>query len=64
MEKLLKTKDVAELLQEKVSTVHRMRQAGEGPPYIKLRDNPRAAVRYRRRDVESWLETRMQTRTQ
>jgi len=35
-----------------VRTVQRMRAAGQGPKPIRVR----GAVRYRRRDVEAWLE--------
>lgn len=64
MEKLLKTEELAELIKVKPSTLCRWRQAGKGPAFIKMTDNPNGAVKYDPKDVEKWLESRKQTRTQ
>jgi excisionase family DNA binding protein len=49
---LLTVRQVADLLQVSVSTVERMTRRSEGPPSIKFG----RSRRYRRRDVEAWLE--------
>ncbi|HWT78644.1 MAG TPA: helix-turn-helix domain-containing protein [Candidatus Methylomirabilis sp.] len=45
-------KEVSELLRVPVATVYAWRHKGEGPPGIKVGRH----IRFRRRDVESWLD--------
>jgi len=49
---LLTPAEFADLIGVHTRTVQRMRAAGQGPKPIRVR----GAVRYRRRDVEAWLE--------
>lgn len=52
-EQLMTTKEVAAYLGMAVSTLLLYRATGEGPTYIKIL---RRLVRYRKADVDSWLE--------
>lgn len=52
MERLLSTEEVAEVLGGRPGRLRQWRYLGEGPRYLKVG----ATVRYRARDVESWLE--------
>ena len=54
-ERLLDTKALAAFLGVRVNFLAQARMAGDGPPFIKLRDGSRSAVRYRMTDVEKWL---------
>lgn len=49
---VLNEKEVAALLQMKVSTLRAWRLRGKGPAFLKLG----AAVRYRREDVEAFMD--------
>ncbi len=49
---LLNTKDLAELLSMKPSTIRYWRHIGEGPNYFKLGRTPR----YRLIDVMNWID--------
>jgi excisionase family DNA binding protein len=62
MAELINTKQVAELLMAKANTVEIWRCRGEGPPFIKVG----RSVRYRRSDVDAWLDkqTRQSTSEQ
>jgi hypothetical protein len=40
-------------------TLANMRCRGDGPTYLKLGDGRSAPVRYRRRDVAAWLDSRV-----
>lgn len=51
----LTVKQLAELLQVPVSTIYRWRHLGEGPRGIRVSGRH---VRYRRSDVEAFLEER------
>jgi excisionase family DNA binding protein len=53
VEELLTEKELASLLKVSARTLRAWRDAGEGPPAIKI---GRRAIRYRRSDVERWLE--------
>ena len=53
-ETLLNEHDVARITGLSVASVRRWRLLRQGPPYLKIG----SAVRYRRVDVASWLETR------
>jgi hypothetical protein len=48
--------DVAKAIQGKTSQVRRLRAAGDGPPYLKIRKN---LIRYRPQDVHEWLDSRL-----
>lgn len=52
MEKYLTTADVADALGLAERQVKRMRERGDGPPFSRIG----RAVRYRREDVEAWVE--------
>jgi predicted DNA-binding transcriptional regulator AlpA len=58
-EKLLTTKEIAELYSISISTLNslRSRKNKECPPYLKINHS----VRYRVRDFEEWLENMKQT---
>jgi hypothetical protein len=52
VEQLMSTDEVAEVLGRPPRTLRQWRYLGVGPKYLKVG----AAVRYRPRDVESWLK--------
>lgn len=56
MSQLMTVVEVAEYVRVSRQTVYRWRSVGEGPPWIKAG----GAVRYRREDVDAWLESRTQ----
>lgn len=56
MSELMTVDQVADYLQVSRWTVYRWRSLGEGPPSMKVG----GAVRYRRTDVDAWLEARTQ----
>lgn len=59
-EYLLTTRQVAHLLGLSHRSVEGLRLTGGGPPFVRL---GRRAVRYRRRDVEAWIELGLRTST-
>ena len=56
---LLTATQAARLLQVHTNTLSRWRQRDTGPAFIKF-EGPRG-VRYRRRDLELWLQQQTQT---
>lgn len=54
-DELLTARQVAAMLNVSLATFKRIRKAGEGPPSIRVGQR---AIRYRRRDVERWLQRR------
>jgi excisionase family DNA binding protein len=52
---LLTPEEVADLLKVHPGTLENWRVRGEGPPFVKLGNKRRSAVRYRRADVENWI---------
>lgn len=56
MEALLRDKEVAQMLDLKPATMRYWRSTGKGPPYFRLAGKGSPA-RYRRSDVEVWLES-------
>lgn len=54
MEKLLKPQDVADWLSVSVKTLYSWSYLGKGPRVLKIE----GALRYRRLDVERWLDER------
>ena len=55
MENILTTLEAAAYVRLKKPTLERFRLTGEGPGFCKLG----GAVRYRRPDLDAWLETRV-----
>ena len=55
MEKLLTSRQVAELLGVHPSTLSRLRSTGDGPPVLWITEN---SPRYLHTEVLSWLKTR------
>jgi len=53
---LLNEREVATLLGVSVATTQRWRLFGEGPKFLKLGSKLGSAVKYRRQDVEAWLD--------
>ncbi len=56
---LMTVREAARFLRISESCLNKWRLTGEGPPFIKLG----AAVRYRRRDVEAWIDEQTRTST-
>lgn len=51
---ILNTREAADYVRLGKPTMERFRISGEGPVYVKLG----GAVRYRKNDLDSWIETR------
>ena len=58
-DRLLKEGETADILNLEVSTLRRWRWSGDGPPFIKLG----GAVRYRRSDLEAYIEAQRRQST-
>ena len=58
LEQLLTTEQVAELLQVPVDTVRWWRKRGRGPVHLRIGKY----ARYRRADVEAWIDQQEVTR--
>jgi hypothetical protein len=56
LEKLLTVKDVAEILQVKVSVVRWWRRVGKGPPFFRLSEAKGSRLRCTQSGFEEWLE--------
>lgn len=58
---LLRETDVAQRLNVSVASLRRWRSKGQGPTFLKLGENsignPGVAVRYRAKDISSWLNS-------
>ena len=52
---LLTPEQVAEMLQVHPGTLENWRVRGDGPPFVKLGNKRRSAVRYPRQAVEDWI---------
>lgn len=52
---LMTPREAAAFLRLSTGTLENMRTQGRGPAFIRLGDGKRAAVRYRRVDLEAWL---------
>lgn len=59
MPDILDTPDAAEYLRLSCTTLKRLRLTGNGPAFAKLTPGPRGSVRYRRVDLDAWLESRL-----
>ena len=57
---LLNQVQAASLIGVSERTLECWRWRGDGPPYVKI---SRRAVRYRRRDIQEWAESRLQRST-
>jgi excisionase family DNA binding protein len=57
-EELLTQKQLADELQVSLRTLERWRQEGSGPAFIRVGRSPR----YRRSDIDAWLERQRRTR--
>ena len=57
-DELLTTREAAALCRMSKITLEMWRPKRKGPPFIKLGDGPRAAVRYSRSKLNEWLATR------
>ncbi|MES2494334.1 MAG: helix-turn-helix domain-containing protein [Pseudomonadota bacterium] len=54
---LLKSRETADYLKLSERTLTQMRSEGSGPPFVRLYADGRG-VRYRRADLDAWLETK------
>jgi excisionase family DNA binding protein len=57
-DKLLTQQQLADELEVSLRTLERWRQQGTGPAFIRVGRSPR----YRRADIDAWLERQRQTR--
>jgi excisionase family DNA binding protein len=57
-DKLLTQRQLADELQVSLRTLERWRQEGTGPAFIRVGRSPR----YRRADIDAWLERQRHTR--
>lgn len=55
--------EAAEILKESHRTLQGLRLRGTGPRFVKLGRGLRAPVRYRRSDLEAWIEANTRTFT-
>lgn len=53
---LLNVNQAAEYLNLSKPTLDRFRGTGEGPKFCKMGSKPRAAIRYRKVDLDQWVE--------
>jgi len=60
MENNLTTAQAAAVVGLRKNTLEKFRCFGGGPPYVKI---GKKSVRYRRMDLESWLETQLVSST-
>lgn len=51
----INTKQLAELIGFDPDSIEAMRRRGEGPPYVRIGDGKRPAIRYNVDDVNAWL---------
>ena len=56
LEPMLTTAEVAAITRLTTQHLHRLRMQGKGPRYIRVSEH---AVRYRRSDVQAYLEARL-----
>lgn len=59
----LSPKQVTELLGVTEQTLANWRHRGNGPEYVKLSPGRQGAIRYSRKTVDAWLESRTLTST-
>lgn len=63
MSELLNEKEVAKLIGLTVHWLRRKRWSGGGIPFIKIANGSAGAVRYRREDVERFIESKVRKST-
>jgi len=56
---LLTTEEAASYLNLAAQTLRRWRVTGESLPFVRLGDGPKSAIRYRRADLDEWIEARL-----
>lgn len=61
--KLLKEKEVAEMIGMSVHWLRRMRIVGGGIPFIKMSDSAKGGIRYEDAAVEAFKRSRVRTST-
>ncbi|RSL17677.1 hypothetical protein EDE15_3214 [Edaphobacter aggregans] len=54
---LLTERQVSEILATPMGTLRRWRCVGDGPPYIKMGNGPKARVKYDAVDILAYVET-------
>jgi hypothetical protein len=59
MPELLTPRQVALLLKIHPETLEQWRGRRVGPPWIKLGDKPQSPIRYRKEDIEKFLQDQM-----
>ncbi len=64
LEPLMTEREVAALLGISVRTVQDWRQSGDGPPFLKLSNRKRGAVRYDPRDLQAFVRERRVRKTE
>jgi predicted DNA-binding transcriptional regulator AlpA len=58
-ENLLTTRQLADRLSTSTRTLERMRQTGDGPPFVRVSSGARRGrVAYRQSQIEDWLKSR------
>ena len=57
---ILNTREAADYVRLSKPTLERFRCSGDGPKFLKLSG---AAVRYRRRDLDAWIASRLVSST-
>jgi len=62
MEKLLSSKEAAEMLGIKVATLRTWRMKSKSPRYVRI-GGIRSRCMYRKEDVKTWIEDRLRTST-
>jgi len=60
---LLNEQETAPLIGMSVHWLRRARWAGGGIPFVKIGSGPKAAVRYRREDVDAYVSARVRRST-
>ena len=63
MDEIMTPEELAGVLKIQPRTLYDWRLAGTGPRYVPLGRGKRADIRYRRRDVEEWMDRNTRTRT-
>lgn len=53
--KYINVRQLGELIGFHPDSLEAMRRRGGGPPFVRIGDGPRAAIRYNLDDVEQWL---------
>lgn len=62
-DRLIDEKAAADRLGVKPGTLSAWRKRGRGPRYVKMGTGKTAAIRYRRADLDAWIEANVRTST-